>query len=381
MSRKNIHVIQKPSIIMDDFDVRQSATPAKTLHVDWCQDSNLLTFSIYSNNLQDSCPSVEGDWEKTNVASKDTILLFWQNLGHTLDEVVKYGEPDKQLWNEISLKLSSMGNALFKDLLPESLRNIINQWPDDCFLGISTNEQWIPWELMYDAVGFWGERFKIARYPRRINPSTALERTKHTRGSDSKKLGNVVNVIGGDIPPHFSDRAKKLFGFVSDDFNVVTLEEESAAALVSLVKDGEVLHFTCHGHLNPQQILQVSSKPSILGNLDINLIRSFSVRNIRLVFINACSSNVPIEGLSHFSSFGWEFYIGGVEVCIGTLGTIPTEYALEFAEDFYSELFAKSSRIGVMEAFSRAKRKAAKRHNFFWLLYSVYGDTSLKLSL
>ena len=59
----------------------------------------------------------------------------------------------------------------------------------------------------------------------------------------------------------------------------------------------------------------------------------------------------------------------------------PSSYAIGFAENVYGELLCKNTKITVGEAIARAKRIAAEQHNFFWLLYCIYGNPDVYFEL
>lgn len=96
-----------------------------------------------------------------------------------------------------------------------------------------------------------------------------------------------------------------------------------------------------------------------------------------IIFTNACTSAVITSFLGELRNFGWEFYKKGAAAYIGTLGLVPTEYAVAFAEAFYERLLAGYT---VGESLHHA-RSTAKRENPFWLLYTLYGDPFTRKSI
>jgi hypothetical protein len=134
-----------------------------------------------------------------------------------------------------------------------------------------------------------------------------------------------------------------------------------------------VLHCTCHGLLKPHLLL-VGKDSSRTQNLAPETIRVLPLQAGSLVFVNACSSAAAALLFGSFNSFGWEFYLQGAEVFIGTLGAVPTKYAIEHAENIYAHLFNTSQSLSIGQALARAREEAEKKQNIFWLLYCVYGD-------
>jgi hypothetical protein len=56
--------------------------------------------------------------------------------------------------------------APFNLLIPPKVVEHAQKWESGSPIIISTNEQWIPWELLYDGQESWGRKFVLARCPR-----------------------------------------------------------------------------------------------------------------------------------------------------------------------------------------------------------------------
>jgi hypothetical protein len=189
-----------------------------------------------------------------------------------------------------------------------------------------------------------------------------------------------VNVIGGGLQVGDSKRAGQLFEGVASRVLVSELREKTVAELSTEIATADVIHCTCHGLLNPH-LLHISTGSSRTQNLLPETIRLLPLQNGTLVFANACSSAAAALLFGTFNSFGWEFYLKGAEVFIGTLGAVPTKYAIEFAETIYTQLFNTQQPVSIGQALIRARGEAEKKQNIFWLLYCVYGDPDYVLKL
>jgi hypothetical protein len=142
----------------------------------------------------------------------------------------------------------------------------------------------------------------------------------------------------------------------------------------------DLLHCTCHGYLKPY-LLQIAKDKSRYANLLPETVKQLSLEVGSLVFVNACASTAPVLTFGRFSSFGWEFYRQGASIFIGTLGSVPTKYAVDFAEVIYRELFRRDAKQTIGQAVALAKQAAANEHNIFWLFYCLYGDPDITIEV
>jgi len=343
----------------------------KTLNVTWNGKSR-LTYSLYH-----ASGTIEGDWEIENIGTKDDIDQFLTEIASLITAIAgkKFLNEDEEL--SCLENMRGVGMDLFDRLIPEELRIAVKKWQSGEVLCISTNEQWIPWELICDGNGFWGERFLLFRIPRLKN-NLALNDQKSSiskRQISSDKTIKVVHVVGGKIKKVHVEKAKSAFTRLTGtgQASVITLEKKSLAVLMKQTDNADLLHFTCHGRTNPLYI-QISDKEDKQLNLLITSLKNetFLLKNGCIVFSNACNSAAPTVIFGDFVSFGWEFYRKGAALFIGSIGTIPTEYAIEFSINFYKRLFKGKASIG--KAFWDAKQDMKKKSNFFHLLYCLYGN-------
>ncbi len=129
---------------------------------------------------------------------------------------------------------------------------------------VSTNEQWVPWELIFDGQAFWGEKFVVARYPRPTDDTSRLPPSVEYGGL--RPVHTVVNVVGGEIPTAEGTRALQLFDAFMLPGRIRKLEEKPVAELCKALVGADLLHCTCHGYLDPH-LLRVASDKSRIQNL------------------------------------------------------------------------------------------------------------------
>jgi len=343
-----------------------------TLNVTWIERESKLLYTIFPANRL-------GEWEKTIPNIQQQIEDDLRSLNAFLTEVVQQGNPSDERWESICFNLQSVGANLFEMLIPSEVAKQMGTWKIGSPVIISTNEQWIPWELMYDGEDFWGKKFIIARSPR-LSDSQDLPDKNRPESKGKRQIKRIVNIVGGDVPSSEAERATHLFSNLLPPEAVHLLAKQPISSLVKAIPGTDALHFTCHGHLEPH-LLQIAGdkNKTRIENLLPETIQRLPLEPGILVFANACASTVPVLTFGKFSSFGWKFYQRGADAFIGTLGAVPVKYAVNFAEIVYRELFNPDEKITIGQAVAKAKEVAANERNLFWLLYCIYGDPDFSI--
>ncbi|CCI25922.1 CHAT domain-containing protein [Microcystis aeruginosa] len=343
-----------------------------TLNVTWIERESKLLYTIFPANRL-------GEWEKTIPNIQQQIEDDLRSLNAFLTEVVQQGNPSDERWESICFNLQSVGANLFEMLIPSEVAKKVRDWKIGSPVIISTNEQWIPWELMYDGEDFWGKKFIIARSPR-LSDSQDLPDKNRPESKGKRQIKRIVNIVGGDVPSSEAERATHLFSNLLPPEAVQLLAKQPISSLVKAIPGTDALHFTCHGHLEPH-LLQIAGdkNKTRIENLLPETILRLPLEPGSLVFANACASTVPVLTFGKFSSFGWKFYQRGADAFIGTLGAVPVKYAVNFAEIVYRELFNPDEKITIGQAVAKAKEVAANERNLFWLLYCIYGDPDFSI--
>ena len=192
---------------------------------------------------------------------KSEIEDYLRDLNAFLTDAVSQGSPSDDLWRSIELNLRGVASSLFDQVIPEDLKPIIETWSRGEVLAISTNEQWIPWELLFDGTDFWGKKFIVTRYPRLLDHRTHAPII--TAQKSTRPVRRIVNVIGGGIPPCEKENAMKLFEEFIGGVTVDILNEKPLAVLSDSLPKADLLHFTCHGHLDPHMLRLSDSESQV----------------------------------------------------------------------------------------------------------------------
>jgi hypothetical protein len=319
---------------------------------------------------------------------RDDVQGFAQLVNELSRKV--YREADSRACQFVQLR--GFGERLFERIFPEQLRRNIRSCVAGTWLGVASNEDWIPWELLHDGTGFLGERFSLYRIPRPpTGRSTGDSRTSAAATTPSNQVV-VVHVVGGG--PDLDELAGKLnspFMKLQDRIKFKPAVKFLVAQLLELIEErlkneggAHIIHFTCHGWRKPF-FLQISSEDDASLNLTADALAVMPLRPASLVFANACGSAIAESTLGECLSFGWAVYAKGA-FYIGTLGAVSVEVALQFADLFYEKLAVSGD---LFEAFMHAKHgikpKAAndpgaaakdtvKTDDVAHLLYCIYAN-------
>lgn len=304
--------------------------------------------------------------------SEDETMGFWRDIEAMMGEVVRFSGLPTEERDSIWLSVRGLGLELSEKVLTWELRSRSLVWPEGSTIIVATNERWIPWELIHDAKDFWGNRFILARIPKISGPSAFSATDKTVERSPSiSPLHKIVNVIGGQLrPPQTTDRVRGLFNVLGSAVPIEALEGATLAEVGQRIEDADLIHFTCHGHTTPKLCFQLADDLSSMRCLTPTSLKALPDLPGSVVFANTCTSAGVTSFLGELRNFGWEFYKKGVSVYIGTIGLMPTEHAVAFAEHFY-ERFLDGYTVGESLRYAKSR---AQQENPFWLLYILYGN-------
>ena len=286
-------------------------------------------------------------------------------------------DDDVEAKNDHMITMSGLGQRLFRELIPPELAEEIRKWADGTCVQLSTEERWIPWELLHDGRNFLGGRFLLFRLPRVLDD----EGDEPVPVDDTGPSGplRIVHVIGGGLGGGYAATRQLLFDDLVPPperlYECSTLVDCSTSVVLKAVADATLVHFDCHGHRDSPPRLQMTSKTDKYRQLTLDIVQSnkLSLRAGCLVFANACESNAPAFGLSEVRSFGWAFYAKGAGAFIGTLGTVPAKAAFAFADRFYRELAGRAyGEVGRAYWLSIADPDTPAR-----LMYCIYGNPNV----
>ncbi len=328
-----------------------------------------------------------------------------EQLSTIMEDFANAGNP-----NVIKFNLKQLG--LYTDLLPLQLREHLRRVADSAkrrrpILYVSSDIDWLPWELMHDGVDFLGVRFEIARLPvkRVVNNGVDQGIATYETQTSEREIAQVASLLGKntfeDKDP-LIDRWKETFfqADVDDSHQTIRSPLDSPPDVGTfdqlfggLSTSPDILHITCHGGRETsiggfkEIAWTFDHKSNLTFQFDITsqvvdqICRSVGFINHKpLVFGNACASVVG-GAATRTPSFGFRFFEGGASAFIGTLAPVSQSMAVDFAVLFYKHLLAEQRPIG--EALRKTKLHFGKQPGSdpSWLFYVLYGNPETRYRL
>jgi len=233
-----------------------------------------------------------------------------KHIGDYLGTVVtrKY---ENNIQEKVKLtNLIGLGKFLFRKLIPFELQmEIQTNWSDGININISSNENWIPWELFHDGKDFLGKRFMLFRLPRKTGFDIKTSNINHKIENENGSL-KITHIIGGDITEEYVIKSNKCF---EEWDGVSTLYRITLDDLFRQCSGADILHLTCHGKTDPLRLQITETDDKLLALLITSLENdNFIIKPGCLVFANACNSATSQAIFGDYVSFGWSFYLKGI---------------------------------------------------------------------
>ena len=268
--------------------------------------------------------------------------------------------------------LVNEGVTLWEELIPEKLQSQF--WERQRRikqLTILTNQDVVPWELLYPKgrrrdFGFLVEQFPVTRaiYGRAQQPRLRLHPARF--------------VVPPNSPADAKAEAKALASLLGTRLTTVS----ELTPLLQLIAKGRfgLLHFACHNRFDPEDGSSIRlDKPFTPTFLATAASDETLAKAAPVVFINACRSAGQVPSYNKLDSWAEKFLRAGAAAFIGSLWEVSDGTAREFAQDLYRRL---------LDGDSLGKATMAARHAVAdepgdptWLAYAVYGDPRARVDL
>jgi CHAT domain-containing protein len=269
-----------------------------------------------------------------------------------------------------------MGASLFRDLMPDELKNVLWTLRDSITsVQVQSEEPWIPWELCklvssspaggVEEGPFLCEAFQLTRWIPGLSQFPRLS------------MKSLALVVPDDSALAFAAAERDYMLSLAGPGRQVTripatfLDVEAALALGAY----DAWHFSGHGIFRNEAlpdrsalILQGGDRltPEDLSGQAANLGRPHP-----LVFLNACQ--VGQSGMSLTGMGGWaiRFLNAGAGGFLGAYWSVYDEPALNFAKAFFARLIAGDP---VGKAAHEARLGIRATGDPTWLAYTVFAD-------
>lgn len=287
-------------------------------------------------------------------------------------------------------ELAALGNNLYRDLFPEPLKaeyaRTIRTRFDGKSLLITSDEPWIPWEMvrpaavdeatgevLYDDPPLC-EKFCLSRWltGRGAPDQLAMKAGAWVAPPGSAPEAEAENRYFQEL--HRRQWQVKLAG-------PLTRAAEVQAQLAS--RGVHLFHFACHGNfevVNPENsMLKLADGYFSPAQIDTQARASLTAGK-PLVFLNACHSGEIGFALTGVGGWAVAFFQAGAGAFVGSQWEINGKLAAQFAQEFYNRLWGVNGFEGRPQPLGQAFRearlalKALDEANPTWLAYVLYGD-------
>ena len=278
------------------------------------------------------------------------------------------------------------GSYLYDQLFPLEFKIEYRRLRDhflDKSLLITSDEPWIPWELvrpvesddkgilLYDDPPLC-EAFCLARW---------------IFGRAAPNILDVAHAVLVQPPSNLAAANSEAGFFLGLGTELPNLQVagplQTLSDVLNSFRDGgtQLYHFVCHGNLDTVDPNESKLKLSdgFLTATQITADRQSGLRRAApMVFLNTCHGGRREYGLTQLGGWSQRFIDSGASAFVGAQWEVNDELAEMFAREFYSRLFGleKHPSTTLGEAFRQA-RLAIKEHgrgNPTWLTYVLYGS-------
>ncbi|MBI1294810.1 CHAT domain-containing protein [bacterium] len=338
------------------------------------------------------------------------VGYHWRSMGKIeldgLDDPASYFEQRTERLSELAnkpinglseteaedyqIELAVLGYDLYQQLFPETLRQeywkllalrdkIQQKENRQMSLLITSDEPWVPWELIKPfeedkpESDFLAGAFQLSRWLAGRGPMQAL--SVHS-----------AQLVAPDLDLDFVKDEKIYFASLSQAGIQVPPPIVAQSDFIKMARRGgvQLIHVATHGNFNSQDVnsspIKLQDKDLIPSDLSRMSERGL-VKDRPLVFFNTCHSGRL--GFDLTKPGGWAQRMVdqfGVAAFVGSHWAINDQLAAIFSRTFYDELRGQKT---LGEAFHSARIAIRDKQpaNPTWLAYTLYGDPNSRIEL
>lgn len=313
-------------------------------------------------------------------------------LQHTLDRLSRLSHLSPESRTPLQTRqaiqeILDVGSLLYDELFPAEFRVEYRKWRDRYTgqsLSITSDEPWIPWEMVRPAEYDEGgdtiyddpplcQKFQLSRW------LAGRPKTDHLMVTEAALICPLSNLQATQSESAFFSNLAALRAGIHIATPLTTVTDVENCFRAGNV---QLIHFACHGNFD------LSDPNDSKLKLDDGFLRAGQIVGDKLsglrrakpiVFINACHAGERGFGLVRLGGWAERFINAGASVFIGSLWEINDQLASRFAIEFYSRLFglAGHSPMTLGQAFRQARMviRDLDPANPTWLAYVLYGDS------
>jgi hypothetical protein len=331
------------------------------------------------------------NWHRFHIGlTPQDVAELNRELQQAVEQVSRNHEMSDSCGDALS-QLILKGNFAFKKVFPQGVpREIISKaLKTGATIQFSSEEFFIPWELLYDGpLGgqadvsyFWGMRHIVSRAliqdarPGDLESPVIQSLRPHV---GLIAYNNLEYVVKREIPAlrklHQSKQIHLLF---CHPMNANQRDKELEGFGRFLRKNIQIAHLACHAR-KEQQIFQ--SYLLVSNDFPITIedfgTREFEIKHRPFVILNACLTGT-INPL-HTANWAAEFWKRGARGVLATEFHVPDSFAAAFTEQLYNH-FLSGTPIG--EALLATRRYFwEEQSNPLGLAYALYSSPSIRIA-
>lgn len=302
-------------------------------------------------------------------------------LGREALAVLTRGNKARKLSQENLADLRHVGEALFRELVPEAAQGELRRGAGPLTLELDEALVAVPWELLHDGECFLCRRWDVGRQvataqPRRGlvarsvgTPVRILVLVSDPRG-DLAEVQAEGEAISAELDKHTAVRAR-------------VVHSPKSEFVQRYLKDYDLVHFAGHADYVPGAPAEggwhiADGKLSAREVAQLGGGRPMPI----LVFSNACQSGhtEPWRADDPRAVYGLAnaFLLAGVRHYVGTQWEVVDGQSASFAAAFYAELVTGAQIGSAVRRAREAVVQAGGEGELAWASYVLYGDPEFR---
>ncbi|MEM9291300.1 MAG: CHAT domain-containing protein [Acidobacteriota bacterium] len=300
---------------------------------------------------------------------------FQRRLYRGLEELRKRSPDGKRLSRqEVESEVVGIGEDLFRSLFVGEIQHIYRGLPSSVeTLLVTSNEPWIPWELLHDGDEFLCVRFRMGRW--------LAGQQRPVENRDIRHMLGLRAMVEG---PEW-DETSLLQGVesVSDDVSASIETNVTFQSLYQhlLESSFDLLHFSGHGEHDLESSLDAqiltADRPFRPRNVT-KAVQDKLRRQRPFIFLNSCSVGRMAVSLTGLQGWARTWVDAGCAGFIAPSWSVSSASAKIFAEAFYGAL-VQGCDLGTAVHQARVVLRGQHPADLAWLAYVLYGTPSAQL--
>jgi CHAT domain-containing protein len=272
--------------------------------------------------------------------------------------------------------LREAGVSLWNQMVPQVIKEQFwEQRSRITAFNIATDQDIVPWELLYPLAPAEDEGFLVEQFP-------VMRRVYGQQRVAAIAVEPAAFVLPRDAPPEahaeVSAINQRLRAVLGTGNGTLIDGIEPLLELIDSRRAG-LLHFACHNRFDVSG--GGSSVAMADGDLTPMMLTSAATGHTLatgpLVFLNACRSAGAAYEYTRLTGWASGFMAAGAGAFVGTLWAVPSGPAREFAEAFYD---ACLGGLPLGRAMLAARERIRRHGDPTWLAYTAYGDPAARVA-